>query len=386
MKDEIQAGIMTALQGQKFDAVVLYGIDQLAYAGRVLLPFAHQFPQKKAALVCTKKGQMALVLPYEWEQAVRDQGWHEKLLVYSENDGPQVKVLGSLLADFLKSQGLTKTNIGVDLDNQTIADQQVLAAQLPQVKWLSADAWISQLRKIKTPAEIKMLQQAAIQADRGVIGALNHLEGTVDDLGYTMKELAERLRVHVIEFGGTGIGDLSVAQGESAHLLYSPARGSVQSGKFLRMEINTHAMGYWCTCGRTVFVGQPNESQVQAYADQVLLHQAAVAVLKPGNSAGDVFKAVKKTADANGILFVEAAGVGYGVGMSEQEAPYLLHGNTEKLAAGMALMVNIFSFGPQGELICNNDMYHITAQGCEKLSTYKNWDKLYRVNGFRGTH
>ena len=386
MKDEIQAGFMAALQQQPFDALLLYGVDHAAYAGRVFLPFAHQVPQKKIALVCTKQGRIALVVPFEWEQAVRAQGWQESLLVYTENDGPQWRVVSKLIADFLLANRLSTATIGVDAKNQTLADRQVLSAQLPQLKWQAVDDWMSGLRSVKYPSELQLLRIASEQGERGVIGALNHLEGTVGNLNYTMKELAERLRVHVIEFGGTGIGDLAVGQGEGADLFYRPAKGMVASGQFLRMEINNHYMGYWSVTGRTVFVGEPDESQQQAYADQCKLQRVAMAAVKPGVSAGSVFDAVKSAADTSGIQFIEDAGVGHGVGISEMEAPYLQAGNRQKLAAGMVLMIAVYTSGPQGELLVSKEMLAVTEQGNERLSTYKDWEPLYLVNGFRGTH
>jgi Xaa-Pro aminopeptidase len=386
MRDEVQVKICSAIKEQDFDAILLFGTDHLTYMSRILLPFAAQYPEKKAAFILLKTGAMALVAPFEWEQAIRDQGWTESLLVYTENDGPKTSVVARLIQRFLGDAGLANGKIGLDSSHISLADQQSLAALMPKAQWLNVEKWITDLRKIKTQSEMDALQQAAIQGDRGTIGALNHLEGTVDDLGYTMKELAERLRVHVIEFGGTGIGDLSVAQGESARLLYSPAHGMVESGKFLRMDFSNHHRGYWCATGRTVLVGNPDESHTQAYADNILLQDCAVASIKAGVKASDVFAAVKKTADANGINFFEEAGIGHGVGMSEIEAPSLHARSDETLEEGMVLMLDICTYGPIGELIHNRKMFAVTAQGAKNLSTFKNWDKLYLVNGFRGTH
>jgi Xaa-Pro aminopeptidase len=386
MKDEIQSRICAAMQETDFDAVILYGADNFTYMSRVLLPFAAQFPEKKAAFILLKSGRMGIVTPFEWEQAIRDQGWSDKLLVYTENDGPKTEAVAGLVNQFLQDAALNSGKIGLDDDHISVADQQKLASLLPEIQWVSAENWIKQVRKIKVQSEIDILKQAAIQSDRGIIGALNHLEGTVDDLGYTMKELAERLRVHVIEFGGTGVGDLGVAQGEAAQVIYAPARGRVKTGKFLRMDFSNHYLGYWCAAGRTVLIGTPDESQLQAYADNILLQNCALEKLKPGIKAKEVFMAVKNLADANGISFFEGAGVGHGVGMSENEAPNLNALNDEILETGMVLMVNIMTYGPDGALIHNKNMVTITKEGCMLLSTFKNWDKLYAVNGFRGTH
>ena len=386
MRDEVQVRICAAIKEQDFDAVLLFGTDHLTYMSRILLPFAAQYPEKKAAFILLKSGAMGLIAPFEWEQAIRDQGWTESLMIYSENEGPKTTVVSKLIHRFLSDAGLASAKIGLDSSHIPFSDQQALAALMPKAQWQNAEQWISDLRKIKMPSEIDALQQAAVQGDRGVIGALNHLEGTVDDLGYTMKELAERLRVHVIEFGGTGIGDLCVAQGEAARLVYTPARGKVESGKFLRMDFSNHNRGYWCATGRTVLVGDADESHTQAYADNNLLQNCAVASIKPGAKASDVFAAVKKTADANGINFYEEAGVGHGVGVSENEAPNLNARSEEILEEGMVLMVDICTYGPMGELIHNKNMVTVTDQGAKKLSTFKDWDKLYLVNGFRGTH
>ncbi|MDZ7794632.1 MAG: hypothetical protein U5P10_13350 [Spirochaetia bacterium] len=66
----------------------------------------------------------------------------------------------------------------------------------------------------KSPAALELLHTAAEQLEFGVIGAVQHLEGSLEENGYTLSEFCERIRVHVYETGGTAGGLAAVAAGK----------------------------------------------------------------------------------------------------------------------------------------------------------------------------
>jgi Xaa-Pro aminopeptidase len=233
---------------------------------------------------------------------------------------------------------------------------------------------------------VALLERAAIQADRGLIGALNHLEGTVGGPEYTLAEFAERVRVHIIEFGCSGIGHLATMQGADTRQYYAPASGMFLPGNLVRVDFSSHYLGYWCTAGRMIVIGEPTEAQVQTYRDNHILKDAAVEFLRPGKQCNQVFDSVKRVAENKGIEFWEDAGLGHGVGVSEREAPYLIGADTTVLEPGMVIALDIYTFGPEQELIHSKDTYEITENGPRLISRFRNWERLYAVTGFRGTH
>jgi hypothetical protein len=52
----------------------------------------------------------------------------------------------------------------------------------------------------------------------------------------------------------------------------------------------------------------------------------------------------------------------------------------------MVLALDIYTYGPCGELVHSKDTYEITDEGSRLLSWYKEWYELYAVTGFRARH
>jgi Xaa-Pro aminopeptidase len=79
-------------------------------------------------------------------------------------------------------------------------------------------------------------------------------------------------------------------------------------------------------------------------------------------------------------------GLGHGVGMSENEMPFLTADNDEVLREGMVIALDVKTIGSKNEMIHSVDIYELTQNGNRKLSDFRDWDSLYLINGVRSTH
>lgn len=175
---------------------------------------------------------------------------------------------------------------------------------------------------IKTQGEIALIEEAARLNDRATVAALNHSEGCVGDLlSYSIWELAERVRVHIGEFGGSGCGALSVLQGNDLRYFFGNSGDTVIVGNPIRIESTAHNYGYWTQNCRTLYAGNPPADFVTAYEKNINLKKYAVEHLIPGKRACDIFGEIRDTALKENILFIGEFGAGHGVGTSEREAP-----------------------------------------------------------------
>jgi Xaa-Pro aminopeptidase len=245
---------------------------------------------------------------------------------------------------------------------------------------------IRDLRITKTKGEQNYIETACFQADRGIIYALMHLEGTVDKQGYSIAEFTERIRVHINENGASGVGLLNTAFGSDGQIYYNPQRGYVKNGDIFRMDVSSHYMGYWTNIGRMGVTGPPSAEQETTYRENLRLKQAALEMLKPGVACNEVYAHVVRAAERQTISFWKEPGIGHGIGASHYEPPYLSLSCSTELEPGMVLAVDIYTFGPRQELVHSKDVYAITDEGHRKLSWYRSWDKLYAVTGWRATH
>jgi len=384
--DQLEQKIKTGLEGSECDAVIAFGVDNFNYLTRTVLPFAEHYPTRRAAVVLPKGAASAVICPYDWSQAVKDQGWKGEIVAYDENKAVGVEAMVKSLEELLVSLGLDSKRLGIDGSRVTKALMDRLNTGFPNAEWQPVDPLLNDMRITKTPGEIELIERACKQADRGMVYALMHLEGAAENPGYTIAEFTERIRVHVFENGASGVGLLNTAFGTDGQMYYTPQRGWVKSGELFRMDVSAHYMGYWTNLGRMGVTGTPTAEQEKAYNENMRLKAAAHEMLKPGVAANEVYAHVARAAEKQAIGFWKEAGIGHGVGVSHYEPPYLNLSSSMELKPGMVIALDIQTYGPRQELIHKKDVYEIIEEGNRKLSWYRSWDELYAVTGFRATH
>jgi Xaa-Pro dipeptidase len=381
---ELQDKIRVALEN--YDAVVATGVDNFTYLSGIVLPFASNYPDRKAAVLKTSDGQEHIVCPHDWLSCAEEQGWKGGITAYDENKGMPPKAAIEALATVMSKLGLENKKIALDKSRISKLFVDILERRLLNVKSVACDDVLRELRIVKTKEEVNLLETASRHSESGIVSALNHLEGTVDVPGYTISEFSERVRVHVFEFGGSGVGHLATMEGADAQSYYAPQHGKFRTGELVRIDVTNHHRGYWSNAGRMAVIGRPSKEQVAAYKDNLDLKHAAKEALSSGTPSKAVFEEVRKTAEKKHIKFWKETAVGHGVGVSDREPPYLNPHDETVLRPGMVVALDIFTFGPRQELIHSKDTYEILEKRSRLLSWYRNWDQLYVVEGIRSTH
>jgi len=382
LKDKIENTVAES----NSDAIFVVGVDNFNYITRTVLPFADYYPTRKAAALFPKDGVPVLILPQDWSQAIKDQGWQGDILIYDESKGYETGAFVKALVELILSLGLEKKTIGFDALRLSKGMMDSLSGKLSSVTWEPIDLELRELRITKTKREIEFIERACKQADRGIVYALMHLEGAVQSPGYSIAEVTERIRVHINENGASGVSLLNSAFGSEGQIYYTPQKGWVKPGELFRMDVSAHYMGYWTNIGRMGVTGQPSPEQENAYKENLRLKTIALEMLKPDVACNEVYAHVARAAEKQAIVFWKEPGIGHGVGVSHHEPPYLNLNCSTELKEGMVIALDIFSYGPRQELIHNKDIYLITEDGHRKLSWYRSWDKLYHVYGLRATH
>jgi len=366
-------------------AFVVFGADNFRYLTGATLPFAENYPEKQAAAIIPDEGDTcAVVTPVDWLQAVKDQGWMEAAVAYDENEGPHPAAFAKTLAKTLAGMGLTKGKVGYDAERASAGLVEAVKAA-SKAKLTPIDAALYKARAVKNPAEVALIEKSCEFADRGIIHALNHLEGTLWGPGYTVPEYAERVRVHAFESGASGVGNIVTTFGDDTRLAYAPHRGDVDEGMLIRNDITAHSMGYWCSISRMAYTGYAPMEVEDAYAENQYLKSVAEEQLLPGARCDKVYAKVASEAEKEGIR-LHGAMVGHGVGCSHREAPYIVPGNPDELRVGNVIALGVETLGPSREIIVDRDIYEITPEGAKKLSWYRSWDRIYEVTGFRAVH
>ncbi len=372
----------------EFDAFITKSPADIAYLIGITFPYPEQ-SVFSAALVASKGNNMyTLILPVEWECVLRNFTWKGKTKAYSINAGsPDAAFRGAVKA-VVEDMDIREKTVAIDYSGWTVGEISFLKENLPEMKIVNLDLTLRKIRELKSPEEIANIQTAAHIADRGMIGALNHVEGTIGNVNYTLAEFLERVRVHAIEFGANTIGHLNLSQGGAGHSWYTPIDdlSLVRDGKTIRVDYSLSYKGCWTSCSRMFFTGKPDRHAVNAYAENMLLKDFAVSILKPGIRVTEFCEAVRLKAEDEGIELMYDEGLGHGVGMSENEMPFLTADNDEVLQESMVIALDIKTIGSRNEMIHSVDIYVLTEDGNRKLSDFRDWNTMYLINGVRSTH
>jgi Xaa-Pro dipeptidase len=378
---ELYDGIVAAVKGSTFDAILVTGADNFAYMAGAAVPFLALYHDSPVAVLWPKRGDPTLIIPEEWEETIIALSSIKKAATYRGGADAFAGAIAGLL------KGKKEARIGVDLLRVPEATLQILKKLLPGATWASADGLIRELRAVKTDEELELLEDVAYKVDHGIFGTQHHV--LITSIRSEMS-LAEEMRVHCLERGLDVVAGHSVSQGASGPNAgkfwpRAPYYGighekKLKEGEYVRMEARYSIDGYWGTGSRLMTQGYPAAEQREAYNNVVALREAALAAMKPGAKCSDVYKAMKATAKDRDVKLVEGLALGHGIGVADMEAPYLSAKDDTKLCPGMALVIRPVIEGPKGELLWSSDTVLLEDDGPRVVGWYKDWRAPYVAN------
>ncbi len=237
-------------------------------------------------------------------------------------------------------------------------------AALPAARQGLASTALRDLRSRKSPAEVAALREAGAAIDRVHAALPGWLRP-----GRTELEVAADVGAAISDEGHARTDFVIIASGPNAASPHHEPSGRVlRPGDAVVVDIGgTMPSGYCSDCTRVYAIGSP-PAEFTAYY-QVLrdAQEAACAAVRPGVTAEAVDAAARTpiTAAGYGPQFVHRTG--HGIGLETHEDPYIVAGNAEPLAPGMAFSVEPGIYpGPHGARI--EDIVVCTEQGYERLN------------------
>ncbi len=235
---------------------------------------------------------------------------------------------------------------------------------LPGARQGLASAALRRLRMRKTPAEVAALREAGAAIDR----VHSRVPGWLRP-GRTEREVAADIASAMAEEGHARVDFVIVGSGpNAARPHHEPSGRALAPGDTVVVDIGgTMPSGYCSDCTRTYAIGAPPPAFATYYQVLKLAQEAACAAVRPGVSAEAVDAAAREpiTAAGYGEYFVHRTG--HGIGLETHEDPYIVGGNREPLAPGMAFSVEPGIYpGPHGARI--EDIVVCTQNGCERLN------------------
>jgi Xaa-Pro aminopeptidase len=245
-----------------------------------------------------------------------------------------------VIAPVLRRLQLDSARIGLD----ELAYAQVLELEraLPEVELDDGDAVMQAARRVKSDAEIAVMQEASAIAEAVTESAIATIRPGVREYDV----VAEAMKT-LYTLGGemAHLATPFVAAGEH---MSPPNRFAsdkvIREGDLVFVDIGAMWNGYYSDMGRTVICGSPSRRQQEVFTAVFNSLRAATEAMRPGNTNDDVAAAVRAEGERLGLggsflsLFI-----GHGVGIGANEPPYvgeaLPGAETVPLEAGMTMAI-----------------------------------------------
>ena len=236
---------------------------------------------------------------------------------------------------------------------------------LPGTEQVLAGSVLRELRMRKSPAEVAALREAG--------AAIDGVHRRVPEFlraGRTEREVARDIAEAILASGHATVDFVIVASGPNgASPHHELSDRVIQAGEPVVVDIGgMMPSGYCSDSTRTYSVGEPPEEFVAYYEVLQAAQEAACNAVRPGVTCEEVDRAAREViADSGyGEYFIHRTG--HGIGLEVHEEPYIVAGNTEPLAPGMAFSVEpgIYLPGRHGARI--EDIVVCTETGGERVN------------------
>jgi Xaa-Pro dipeptidase len=321
--------------------------------------------ERMFAMVLPAKGAAFYVCPGFEEGRAQEQiaqapgGGEADVRIWQEDESPYQRV-----AQGMKDRSILTGKIGIEESVRFVFREGVEKAA-PQAKLVSATPVTAGCRMIKSDTELGLMRLAS----HVTLTAYEAVYQSLQD-GMTQLEVSEMVEGAHHHLGFEG--DAMVEVGEYTAFPHGSVEPQViREGVPVLIDGGCRVEGYQSDITRILLLGKPPEKVKKVFEIVHRAQSAALAAARPGLECGAVDAAARKVIVDAGYgpdykFFTHR--LGHGIGMDGHEWPYLVRGNTTKLAAHMTFSdePGIYLRGEFGVRL--EDDMHITESGAELLT------------------
>ncbi len=266
------------------------------------------------------------------------------------------------LKTILNRLGMVRGRVAFD---ETGIGYELRDSALPDLAPIAGDSIFREIRLIKTPDEITLLNQVThINEQAG------HVMYNACRAGAAWDDIVQQHAVALAQQGAVQ-QFVSSAPGQLGGMIF-PLEGHnihLKQGEWVRHDYGATYHSYWSDTGRTVSLGEPNEPLKTYYAACRSGLEAVTEQLKPGARLGELFALAMNTIRKAGIPQYGRAHIGHTIGLELYDGVNIKPDSTVQLQADMVLNVELpyYELGWGGLQI--EDTFLITSNGAQRLTT-----------------
>jgi len=357
-EDEFRGRLDHVRRGMKerdVDLLLVYG-DSRRFGHLAFV--SHFMPKNRGALaVIPRQGEPALVV----QEPSRNNPFSKTLTWINE-----VRSVGQFaqgLGDALKARELKPKRVGlVSVQEQlNIREWNGLAKLLDSVELCDLSDFLASLRLVKSPAEQSLLKETNRILEQAL--ARFEKEARVGQKEYEVMALVER------EARCQGVEDFRflIARSSEPEVGLRPAAPfPIRKGEALLVAVAASYQRYWAELGRTFCLGSPSQELVRSHNLAKSLFQKLVDSIKVGSS--DTAKWLLEIPSPAVKMCLETYGLGNGVGLELDEAPFLGREGAGKIQPGMVLTLRVCLAGKECGSALISQPFLVQESGLQPLA------------------
>ncbi len=231
---------------------------------------------------------------------------------------------------------LGMNTLGIEGGTLTWAQHQMLTRNAGRVDLMPLMDFIEDIRLIKTPEEIALLQKATDIADKA-------FQLFMGKLGAGMTEIQARniFQNLLMEEGAETLSfDVLLASGAGCFVPHATASEKViQKGDMVLMDYGAKYRGYCSDTTRTVFIGSVDSTQKRRYELVLEAQLNAIQNIHPGITAHGADALSRDVITAREPVGCFDYGLGHGIGMENHEKPRMKPNSGYIMLEGTAVSV-----------------------------------------------
>ncbi len=224
---------------------------------------------------------------------------------------------------------------------------------------------VNSLRMIKTPDELKKIQQAEALGCK----AFEHILGFIKT-GVHEKDIALEIEYFMRKHGAekTSFDTIAISGARTSLPHGAPTDKKIEKGDFVTLDFGCVLDGYCSDMTRTVVVGKATEEQKKIYNTVKIAQQMALDFIRSGIKCCEADEVARDYIASKGYGEYFRHSLGHGVGLLVHEFPNLSPKSEIVLLPNMVVSCEPGIYIPGFGGVRIEDLVCVTQDGCQNLS------------------
>jgi Xaa-Pro aminopeptidase len=317
------------------------------------------------------QGEPVLIIGPESEMYAKGRSWMKnilKMIEYRESAEPQYPGIPvASFKDVVKKAMVGRTLRKLGIVSWSITPLPVwmsLQKDLPDVELIKADDTLTDLRIIKSDAEIALMKKAFQISEKAIDAILAEIKPGMTELqvvGIAQREIYRQGG----EYEGHSLYCFCGPRTNNA--ICRPTYNKIKKNEIIQLDIGARVGGYSSSVGLPFSIGRLPERKKRLVEFGLEAHHRAMELMHAGKPAAQVVREYEQFVERRGFGKYILYGPCHGIGIMEVERPWMESTSTYDLQENMTFQVDTFFCDKDFGLRWENGV-RVKKDGVEMLS------------------